>query len=634
MEKSKRQYLPLNDYQLYLYNEGTDCYSYKMFGAHYLKGTREKRVSFAVWAPNAEKVSVVGDFNRWDTNANSMVKVGGSGVWQAYIDGINEYDLYKYAITTKDGHVFLKSDPFGFYSENRPATASKVVSLDKYIWNDEKWQKEKKVTALYDKPVSIYEVHPGSWKRKDNGGFLSYREFADELVGYVKSMGYTHIELLPIMEHPLDDSWGYQVTGYYSITSRYGTPYDFMYFVDKCHQEGIGVILDWVPAHFSKDAHGLIKFDGTCLYEYDDPRKGEHSEWGTLVFDYGKGQVLSFLISNAIFYLDIYHVDGLRVDAVSSMLYLDYGRSNGEWVPNKYGGRENIEAIEFLRKLNIAVFKEFPNTLMIAEESTAWPMVSKPTYMGGLGFNYKWNMGWMHDVLEYMSKAPIDRKSYHKNITFSIMYAYSENFILPFSHDEVVHGKKSLLCKMPGEYNNKFANLRLLIGYMISHPGKKLLFMGCEFGQFIEWRFYAGLDWGLLKYEMHSKLHKYVRDLNHFYLNNPALYENDTNEEGFKWIEPNDSQNSILSFIRYGKSEGNYLVVICNFCDLPQKNYCIGVPDYGEYTIALNSDDVQYGGSGLFSFSNAAAAEKKLHGLPYSISIDIPPLSIMFLKHS
>ena len=634
MRKSKDHGFPLSDYQLYLFNEGTDCYSYKMLGAHYVKGTRKKTVRFAVWAPNAYKVSVVGNFNGWDPNVNMMEVVGNSGVWVTYIDGIDEYDLYKYAVTTKDGHVLMKSDPFGFFSEDRPATASKVVSLNKYRWQDKNWQDKKKVTALYDKPVSIYEVHLGSWKRKDNGAFFTYRESADELVSYVKNMGYTHVELLPLAEHPLDDSWGYQVTGYYSITSRYGTPYDFMYFVDKCHREGIGVIVDWVPAHFCRDAHGLAKFDGTCLYEYEDPKKGEHKQWGTMVFNYGRNEVLSFLISNAIFYLDVYHVDGLRVDAVSSMLYLDYGRKDGEWIPNKYGGRENLEAIEFIRKLNIAVFKEFPNTCMIAEESTAWPMVSKPTYIGGLGFNYKWNMGWMHDVLEYMSKTPQERKSCHKNITFSIMYAYSENFILPFSHDEVVHGKKSLLDKMPGEYNDKFANLRLLLGYMISHPGKKLLFMGCEFGMFAEWKFYDQLDWNLLNYEMHSKLHKYTNDLNHFYLDNPALWENDTNEEGFRWIEANDSANSILSFIRYVKSKGQYLIVIGNFSDMNRKNYCIGVPDKGEYEIIFSSDDKKYGGYGYLKTSKITAQEKKLHGFPYSLSVNVPSISIIFIKHA
>lgn len=634
MRKSKDHGFPLSDYQLYLFNEGTDCYSYKMLGAHYVKGTRKKTVRFAVWAPNADKVSVVGDFNGWDPNVNMMEVVGNSGVWVTYIDGIDEYDLYKYAVITKDGHVLMKSDPFGFYSEDRPATASKVISLNKYRWQDKIWQDEKKVIALYDKPVSIYEVHLGSWKRKDNGDFFTYRESADELVSYVKSMGYTHVELLPLAEHPLDDSWGYQVTGYYSITSRYGTPYDFMYFVDKCHREGIGVIVDWVPAHFCRDAHGLAKFDGTCLYEYEDPKKGEHKQWGTMVFNYGRNEVLSFLISNAIFYLDVYHVDGLRVDAVSSMLYLDYGRKDGEWIPNKYGGRENLEAIEFIRKLNIAVFKEFPNTCMIAEESTAWPMVSKPTYMGGLGFNYKWNMGWMHDVLEYMSKTPQERKSCHKNITFSIMYAYSENFILPFSHDEVVHGKKSLLDKMPGEYNDKFANLRLLLGYMISHPGKKLLFMGCEFGMFAEWKFYDQLDWNLLNYKMHSKLHKYTSDLNHFYLDNPALWENDINEEGFRWIEANDSANSILSFMRYGKSKGQYLIVVGNFSDMNRKNYCIGVPDKGEYEIIFSSDDKKYGGYGYFKASKITAQEKKLHGFPYSLSVNVPSISIIFIKHA
>lgn len=633
MTKSKDHGFPLSDYQLYLFNEGTDCYSYKMLGAHYVKGTRKKTVRFAVWAPDAQKVSVVGDFNGWDPDANLMEMAGNSGVWKSYIDGINEYDLYKYAVTTKDGHVFMKSDPYGFYSENRPATASKVVALKRYRWHDKKWQDKKKVTALYDKPVSIYEVHLGSWKRKENGNFLTYREYGSELVSYVKSMGYTHIELLPVAEHPLDDSWGYQVTGYYSITSRYGTPYDFMYFIDKCHQAGIGVIVDWVPAHFSKDAHGLAKFDGTCLYEYEDPKKGEHKQWGTLVFDYGRNEVRSFLISNAIFYLDVYHVDGLRVDAVSSMLYLDYGRRNGEWIPNKYGGRENLEAIEFLHKLNIAVFREFPNTCMIAEESTAWPMVTKPTFIGGLGFNYKWNMGWMHDVLEYMSKAPAERKSYHKNITFSIMYAYSENFILPFSHDEVVHGKKSLLDKMPGEYNDKFANLRLLLGYMISHPGKKLLFMGCEFGMFSEWKFYEGLDWNLLGYEMHCKLHKYVNELNHFYLNNPALWENDMDQDGFRWIEANDSTNSVLSFIRYGKSKENYIIVICNFSDKPQENYHIGIPDGGEYRIIFNSDDVKYGGTGFLDSLKITAQDKRSHSFPYSISINIPSITIIFLKH-
>jgi 1,4-alpha-glucan branching enzyme len=616
--------------QLYLFNEGTNHQSYLMLGAHIVHLGNVEGVRFAVWAPNAVQVSVAGDFNAWDIERHQMKKVGNSGVWELFIPNIAIGEKYKYAIKSLSGETFLKYDPYAFYSEVRPNTASVVYSLDGYQWGDDEWQSRKKNSPLYSKPVSIYEVHLGSWRRKGDGSFFTYRDFADELVDYAVDMGYTHIELLPITEHPLDGSWGYQVLGYYAVTSRFGAPQDFMYFVDQCHQKGIGVILDWVPGHFPKDAPGLARFDGTALYEHADPRRGEQPQWGTLIFNYGRKEVQSFLISNVIFWLDQYHVDGFRVDAVASMLYLDFARE--DWIPNKYGGRENLEAIDFMKKLNEAVYGKFPNTLMIAEESSEWPMTTRPTYLGGLGYNYKWNMGWMNDILKYVSTDPIHRKWHHNLLTFSMMYAFSENFILPLSHDEVVHGKHSLLDKMPGDYWQKFAGLRTLYGYMTVHPGKKLLFMGGEFGQFIEWKYDDSLDWHLLGYEMHKKMHEYVRELNHFYLQNSCLWENDHSWDGFQWIDPNDYNQSVLSLVRKGKEKDDFLIAVVNFTPVPRQDYRIGVPLAEEYKEVFNSDDIRFGGSGVSNDREMEVEPVQWHSFKQSIVVTIPPLAAICLK--
>lgn len=631
--KSKHEKdLSISQYQLYLFNQGKNYYSYNSLGAHIIKTANKNKTRFSVWAPNAIQVNIVGDFNGWSSNANQMELLGQSGIWELTLDGIPEGSLYKYEVHSMDGSIFLKTDPYGFCSEVRPKNASILYDINGYEWGDKEWMDSKPDSPLYDKPLSIYEMHMGSWKRKQDGSFLTYREYAKQLVDYIYDMGYTHIELLPIAEHPYDGSWGYQVTGYFCPTSRFGRPKDFMYFVDMCHQRGIGVILDWVPAHFPKDSWGLARFDGTPLYEYADSRLGEHKEWGTYVFNFGKPEVLSFLISSAIFWLDIYHIDGLRVDAVSSMLYLDYGRKPGEWIPNEHGGNENLKAAAFLQKLNKAVYDDFPSTLMIAEESTSWPMVSKPTYMGGLGFSHKWNMGWMHDILDYMSLDPLFRKGNHNRLTFSMTYAFSENFILPLSHDEVVHGKKSLINKMPGDYRSKFANLRLLYGYMMAHPGKKLLFMGSEFGQFVEWRFYSALDWNLLEYEMHNKLLSFVKDLNHLYRREPPLWENDYSWEGFKWINADDSQRSIISFIRFAKDPPEQIIVVCNFTPVVWNDYIIGVPSLGDYSEILNSDSTKYGGSGIANPSVIIAHPTPWQSFSYSLRIKVPPLGALYLK--
>jgi 1,4-alpha-glucan branching enzyme len=615
-----------------IFNKGTNYNSYRLMGAHLERRDGTYGCTFRVWAPNADSVSVVGLFNRWDGKLNRMIRIDDTGVWEIFIEGIKECDSYKYEIVTKNGQKLLKSDPFGFYGELRPDNSSIVASLEGYKWTDGNWQENKHNTPLLDKPISIYEVHLGSWKRKENGEFLNYREIADELVNYVYDMGYTHIELLPVQEHPFDGSWGYQVTGYFAVTSRHGKPKDFMYFIDKCHQKGIGVILDWVPAHFPKDLHGLARFDGTALYEHEHPFRGEHPEWGTLIFNYGRKEVISFLISSALFWLEYYHIDGLRVDAVSSMLYLDYSRKQGEWIPNRHGGRENLEAIDFMKKLNESIYRDFPSTLMIAEESTAWPMVTKPTYLGGLGYSNKWNMGWMHDMLDYMSLDPIHRKWHHNKLTFSLMYAFSENYVLPLSHDEVVHGKKSLINKMPGDYLNKFSNLRALYGYMMAHPGKKLLFMGGEFGQFIEWNFNKSLDWFLLEYDAHSSLKQYVKELNHFYVKEKSLWEIDYDWKGFKWIDTNDYSQSIITFIRQAKDINDYLVVVCNFTPVVRDGYRIGVPEHGDYEEVFNSDNVEYGGSGEKNDVLLVSEDLPWHNCQYSLEIKIPPLSTVFFR--
>lgn len=622
----------ISSYNAYLFREGSHFQSYNILGAHLSIHEELPGAVFRVWAPNASEVRVIGDFNGWNGEKHLMSKDSDSGIWSLFIPGLKQWDMYKFEIHAKDGRILAKSDPYAFYSELRPGTASKIADLKDYEWQDSDWMELRKSANVYENPVNIYEVHAGSWKRKWDGEFFTYRELADELVDYVSYMGYSHIELLPLTEHPFDGSWGYQSTGYYSITSRYGSPYDFMYFVDKCHQKGIGVILDWVPGHFCKDEHGLRLFDGTTLYEYSDPVKGESLGWGTSHFDLGKPEVQSFLISNALFWLDKYHIDGMRVDAVASMLYLDYERKPGEWTPNKYGGRENLEAVEFIRRLNETVFEHYPNVLMIAEESTTWPLVTAPTYLDGLGFNYKWNMGWMNDMLKYMEMDPIHRKWHHNLITFSFMYTYSENYMLPLSHDEVVHGKKSLLDKMPGDYWQKFANLRVLYGYMAVHPGKKLLFMGGELGQFIEWRYNFGLDWILLEYELHRKMQYYVKALNDLYKSEAALWELDHDNEGFEWIDPNNYNQSIVVFMRKGHKPEDTVIIACNFTPVAYDRYRTGVPYKCEYKEVFNSDWEEFGGSNCRNTSIIQSEACRWHNQEFSIEIKIPPLAAVYLK--
>lgn len=624
----------LTDYDLHLFNEGSHHKIYEKLGAHPAVQDGRNGTYFAVWAPSAKSVSVVCNYNHWDGRANPMSPIADSGVWEAFIPDIGPGEVYKYEIRTASGNLLLKADPYAFFSELRPGTASIVYDLDNYEWHDEEWINARDSGDTFGKPVSIYEVHLGSWARSDDGSssFLTYREYAKRLVDYAADMGYTHIELLPIAEHPLDDSWGYQVTGYYSVTSRYGRPEDFMYFVEECHRRGIGVIMDWVPAHFPKDAHGLARFDGTALYEHQDPRQGEHPDWGTLIFNYTRHEVRNFLIANAVFWFEKYHIDGIRVDAVASMLYLDYGRKKGQWIPNRYGGNQNLGAVEFLKQLNTTVYGYFPGIMMIAEESTSWPMITKPPYTGGLGFSYKWNMGWMNDYLRYVAMDPVYRKYHQSLITFSIMYAMSENFILPLSHDEVVHGKYSMLGKMPGDYWQKFAGLRVTYGFMYGHPGKKLLFMGSEFGQFIEWDFRKGLDWNLLGYEMHAKLKSFVRDLNRLYVSEKAMHEIDFSYDGFEWIDCNDSDHSIVSFIRKGGAPEDILVFVCNFTPVVSENYRLGVPCNAYYRELLNSDSEIYGGSNVGNLGGVQA-EKIMHmGRPYSLNIRIPPLAVVIFK--
>lgn len=587
------------------------------------------RATFRVWAPAAQSVSVVGNFNDWDASANPMMRIA-DGVWETQIDGISNYEVYKYAVTSSDGKVTLKSDPYARHFETAPANASKVYAFDDYVWGDDEWKAAQSEKDIMNSPVNIYEVHLGSWNRFDDGNTYDYVTAAKEISKYVKKMGYTHIELMPLTEHPFEGSWGYQVTGYFAPTSRFGTPTDFKKFVDIMHGAGIGVILDWVPAHFPKDEFGLYRFDGTPCYEYADDRKGEHKEWGTCVFDYGKVQVMNFLISSAVFWLKEYHIDGLRVDAVASMLYLDYGRNGGEWLPNSYGGREHLEAIELLRRVNEAAFSVNPNVMMIAEESTAWPMVTKPASDGGLGFNFKWNMGWMNDMLRYMSLDPFFRKHNHDCLTFSFFYAFSENFVLPISHDEVVHGKCSLINKMPGEYSQKFDNLRAFYAYMMAHPGKKLLFMGQEFAQFIEWKYDSALDWLLLDYDAHKQMHEYVKDLNKFYLKNSQLWEIDYSWEGFSWISNDDYAQSIISFRRINKA-GDEIICVCNFVPVDRHDYRIGVPVSGSYKKLFSSADTKYGGSGGVADSYKSD-NTAMHGYENSISLDIPGLSVTYYK--
>lgn len=625
----------LTDFDLHLIGEGTHYKSYEKLGAHIKEINGIKGVYFAVWAPNAEIVSVIGDFNRWNKKSHPMRLRGSSGIWELFIPGIDEGEIYKFWVKSKLGHYAEeKADPYGFYFEVRPKSASIVHDINKYKWTDQKWISERQKKNWLESPVSIYEVHLGSWLRiaEENNRFLTYRDLAENLIPYVKEMGYTHIELLPIMEHPLDESWGYQVIGYFAPTSRFGSPEDFMYFVNQCHLHNIGVILDWVPAHFPKDPHALASFDGTRLYEHEDPRKGEHRDWGTLIFNYGRNEVANFLLSNAMFWLEKYHIDGLRLDAVASILYLDYSRQPGEWIPNIYGGNENLEAITFLKRFNEIVHQHYPGTLTIAEESTAWPMVSRPTYLGGLGFSLKWNMGWMHDTLVYFTKDPIYRKYHHNNLTFSLLYAFTENFVLVLSHDEVVHGKRSMLDKMPGDFWQRFANLRLLYGFMFCHPGKKLLFMGGEMGQWVEWKFNESLEWHLLQYEPHLKLQRYVKDLNALYRQEPALYEIDFHHTGFEWIDFSDWEQSIISFIRKAKNPDDFLVAVFNFTPVPRFGYRIGVPREGFYKELINSDSSIYWGSNVRNSGGVYAEPVPWQGRPFSLNLTLPPLGMVVFK--
>jgi 1,4-alpha-glucan branching enzyme len=625
----------LSEFDLHLLGEGSDWQSYEKLGAHVRENAGTLGVQFAVWAPNAQRVSVVGDFNRWDGRVHPMRSRGNSGVWELFIPELSEGMVYKYEIRSRLGALpFLKADPYAFQAELRPKSGSIVASLDGYGWNDDVWMNTRGRREWLAEPISIYEVHLGSWRRvpEEANRWLTYREIADQLIPYVKQMGYTHIELMPVMEHPFDASWGYQTIGYFAATSRYGKPKDFMYLVDRCHQENIGVLLDWTPAHFPADAHGLAEFDGTHLYEHADPRQGRHPDWGTLVFNYGRSEVRGFLLASALFWLDKYHVDGLRVDAVASMLYLDYSRPAGEWIPNEFGGRENLAAISLLKRLNEVASERHAGVLMVAEESTAWPAVSRPTYLGGLGFTLKWNMGWMNDTLSYFSQNAIHRKYHHSRMTFSMLYAFTENFVLPLSHDEVVHGKRSLIDKMPGDLWQQFANLRLLYAYMCAHPGKKLLFMGGELGQRSEWYHGAALDWNLLAYPEHRGLQQLVADLNSLYRREAALHQVDFEWQGFQWIDCNDADASVLSFLRRARNPQDFVVVVANFTPVARENYRVGVPDPGYYRELLNSDAQYYAGSNFGNGGGVMAEPAPWMGMNYSLPLRLPPLAALFFK--
>jgi len=621
----------LSEFDLYLLAEGTHNRAYEKLGAHLSERNGRRGVQFAVWAPNAERVSVIGDFNRWDS-ATDLLRPSSAGVWEGFVAGIGSGAVYKYHIESRDRRYAVdKADPYGFAAEIRPSTASRVWNLQGYSWLDQFWMANRAKNNSLNSPISTYEVHLGSWKRVPEEGnrWLTYREMAPLLADYVHDAGFTHVEFLPIMEHPFDGSWGYQIIGYFAPTSRFGTPSDFMYLVDYLHQQGIGVILDWVPAHFPKDEAGLGYFDGSHLYEHADPKQGEQPDWNTFVFNYGRNEVQNFLINNALFWFDKYHIDGLRVDAVASMLYLDYGKREGQWIPNRYGGKENIDAINFLRAANERVYEAFPDVMMIAEESTSWPQVSRPTYLGGLGFGYKWNMGWMHDMLDYMSQDPVFRSYHHSEITFSLVYAFTENFVLPFSHDEVVYGKGSMLRKMPGDDWQKFANLRLLYGFMFGHPGKKLLFMGDEFGQWSEWNHDASLEWNLLNDPRHAGMRRWVRDLNTLYRGHAALHEFDSNPAGFEWVDCKDSQRSVISFLRRGPRPEDQILFVCNFTPVVRENYRVGVPLEGSWKEILNSDAPLYGGSGQGNFGSLSTIPLPIHGRPFTLNMRLPPLGVV-----
>ncbi|MBN2058280.1 MAG: 1,4-alpha-glucan branching protein GlgB [Candidatus Saganbacteria bacterium] len=625
----------ITDSDVYLFKEGTHCRLYDKLGAHPAKVKRRIGTHFAVWAPNAEKVSVLGDFNGWDRGSHPLApRWDASGIWEGFVPGVSKGDLYKYHITSRHNRYSVdKGDPFAFFWEISPRTASIVWDLD-HEWHDAEWMQGRAQKNSLRAPMSVYEVHLGSWKRQasDNYRSLHYKELADQLVAYVKKMGFTHVEFLPVMEHPFFGSWGYQTAGYFAPSSRYGEPQELMQLIDVLHQNGIGVILDWVPSHFPSDQHGLAFFDGTHLFEHSDPRQGFHPDWNSYIFNYGRREVQEFLISSAVFWLDKYHVDGLRIDAVASMLYLDYSRKEGEWVPNQYGGRENLDAIDFLKKLNSVIYQEFPDVQTIAEESTAWPMVTRPAHVGGLGFGMKWDMGWMHDTLLYISKDPVHRKYHQDQLTFSIWYAFSENFMLPLSHDEVVHGKGSLLGKMPGDDWQKFANLRLLYGYMYAHPAKKLLFMGGELGQWNEWNHDAELSWDLLQHSPHQGIQKWVRDLNSLYKQEPRLFEQDFEQAGFEWIDCSDYTSSVIIFLRKAATVNDPLLAVCNFTPVFRKGYRIGVPLAGLWQEILNSDALDYGGSGKINPDGVNTENIKAHGRPQSLVLDLPPLGIMLFK--
>ncbi|MEW5709263.1 MAG: 1,4-alpha-glucan branching protein GlgB [Pseudomonadota bacterium] len=626
----------LTEHDVYLFKEGNHARLYEKMGCHLTSEGGVEGARFAVWAPNARHVAVIGDFNGWDPAAHPLqARDDGSGIWEGFVPRVHPGQAYKYRIHSRfHDYQADKGDPFAFYWEMPPQTASRAWRLD-YEWHDQEWMASRRARNALDAPISIYEVHLGSWRRVSEDGYrsLNYREIAQPLAEYARSMGFTHVELLPVTEHPFFGSWGYQVTGYFAPTARYGTPQDFMYLVDTLHQHGIGVILDWVPSHFPSDGHGLCYFDGTYLYEHADPKQGFHPEWNSYIFNYGRHEVRAFLLSSALFWLDKYHIDGLRVDAVASMLYLDYGRKEGEWIPNVYGGKENLEAIAFLRKLNELVYQAYPDVQTIAEESTSWPMVSRPTYLGGLGFGMKWNMGWMHDTLDYMRQDPIYRKYHHDRLTFSIWYAFYENFVLPLSHDEVVHGKGSLIGKMPGDAWQQFANLRLLYGYMWAHPGKKLLFMGGEFGQRREWQHDESLEWHVLQYPEHGGVRQWVADLNRFYAKEPALYELDFHNEGFEWVDCHDAQASVLSFLRFSRDRKRTVLVVCNFTPVLRQNYIVGVPHRGFWREALNSDAPFYGGGGAGNLGGVEAAPVPAHGRFHSVTLTLPPLAALYFTH-